>query len=237
MMAAKSLADQAYDAIEQLITSDQLTPATLVSEASLMDATGLGRTPVREALQRLARDRMVRIHPSRGVLVSEITVESQLRLLEIRRSLEVLAIELACDRVTGAECAAMAQLRDSLASSDFSLSSYAETIKETHQLITKAAHNEFLSDAISPLQVLSRRFWLLNLRDEQAEIAKASGLHREILTAIIDGDTQLGVHTSITLNDYLVEHAHRTVGLTVKGAASRDSHLERPSRGSKASGL
>jgi DNA-binding GntR family transcriptional regulator len=50
-----------------------------------MEATGLGRTPVREALQRLARDRVVQIHPNRGVFVPEITVESQLRLLEIRR--------------------------------------------------------------------------------------------------------------------------------------------------------
>lgn len=212
-VAQKSLADQAYDAIEDMITSQQITSATLVSEASLMEATGLGRTPVREALQRLARDRVVQIHPNRGVFVPEITVESQLRLLEIRRPLEALAVELACVRAKRAERDAMGKMLAYLQAAEFTLEGYADSVKQTHQLISKATHNEFLVDAMTPLQTLSRRFWLVNIDDEQDEIAAGARAHAEILTSIIERDAVRAVAASFALNDYLVRHAHRTVGI------------------------
>ena len=68
----------------------ELTPGSAVSEAMLSARLGIGRTPIREALQRLARERLVRILPRRGVIVSEIDVKSQLRLLEVRREIERL---------------------------------------------------------------------------------------------------------------------------------------------------
>lgn len=212
-MAQRTLADQAYDAIEHMITSQRITSASLVSEASLMDATGLGRTPVREALQRLARDRMVQIHPSRGVYVPEITVESQLRLLEIRRPVEALAVELACDRAKKSEREAMNRMLGYLELGEFTLDAYADSVKQTHHLVSTAAHNEFLRDAMSPLQALSRRFWLMNLEDEPAEIAAGADLHGKMLAAILDEDVARGIAASFALNDYLVRHAHRTVGI------------------------
>ena len=213
-MARRSLADQAYDEIEHMITSQQITPSSLVSEASLMEATGLGRTPVREALQRLAHDRMVQIHPRRGVFIPEITVESQLRLLEIRRPLEALAVELACGRLRQSERDELTSLLHDLSTSLFTLDTYADSVKRTHRLIADATHNEFLVDALSPLQALSRRFWLVNLDDEQAEISAGKRLHSEILQAILDGDAARAITGSHALNDYLVRHAHRSVGIT-----------------------
>ena len=61
---------QAYEAIESMIILNELAPGRLISESMLMDLTGFGRTPVREALQRLDREAMVEIHPKRGVLVA-----------------------------------------------------------------------------------------------------------------------------------------------------------------------
>ena len=95
-MVSQGKAAQAYRLIEQLIVSEQLAPGTLVSEAVIMERTGLGRTPVREALQQLARNRMVEIHPNRGVIIPPASVEAQLRMLEVRRVLEALAVRLAC---------------------------------------------------------------------------------------------------------------------------------------------
>lgn len=212
-MAQKSLADQAYDAIDDLITSQQITSATLVSEALLMEATGLGRTPVREALQRLARDRVVQIHPNRGVFVPEITVDSQLRLLEIRRPLEALAVELASARAKKAERDAMGRMLVYLQAADFTLDGYAESVKQTHQLISRATHNEFLIDAMTPMQTLSRRFWLANIDDEQEEIAAGARAHTDILMSIIERDAVRGVAASFALNDYLVRQAQRAVGI------------------------
>jgi DNA-binding transcriptional regulator YhcF (GntR family) len=85
-----SLTSQAYERIEEMIVTLELRPGTAVSEAELSARLGIGRTPVREALQRLAREHLVQILPQRGVLVSELDIKRQLRLLEVRREVERL---------------------------------------------------------------------------------------------------------------------------------------------------
>ena len=72
MPATINKADQAYDKLERMITFQELEPGSMVSEGTLMEFTGLGRSPVRDALQRLAWERMVEIHPRRGVIVPPI---------------------------------------------------------------------------------------------------------------------------------------------------------------------
>jgi DNA-binding GntR family transcriptional regulator len=67
-------AAQAYREIERLIVFQEIAPGALASESMLMEKTGLGRTPVREALQQLARNRMVEIHPNKGVLIPPTSV-------------------------------------------------------------------------------------------------------------------------------------------------------------------
>src|SRR5687767_1581994 len=83
--SAESLTDRAYTEIEELIVTLQLAPGSVLSEQMLSERLAIGRTPIREALQRLAREGLVMILPRRGVMVSAIDVKSQLRLLEVRR--------------------------------------------------------------------------------------------------------------------------------------------------------
>ena len=83
-----SLSDRAYRRLEEMIVTLQLAPGAVVSESALSKRLGIGRTPIREALQRLARERLVVVLPRRGIMVSEINVSTQLRLLEARRELE-----------------------------------------------------------------------------------------------------------------------------------------------------
>lgn len=211
LMPSTTLATQAYEAIEKMIVTKRIEPGSLISEAFLMDATGLGRTPVREAVQRLASNHLVRIHPNRGVFVPAETVESQLRLLEIRRPLEVLAVRLACQRAGVSERTAIACLTRELDAGGFDIDGYAATIARTHALIADAAHNEFLSSAMAPLQGLSRRFWLTHLRDEEAEIRAGSRLHRDVLQAILDRSARRAEEQSLALNDYLADHARRSI--------------------------
>src|SRR5277367_6085233 len=75
-----SLTERAYRELEEQIVTLRLAPGSPVSEASLSKRLGIGRTPVREALQRLARERLVVILPRRGILVSEVNVRTQMRL-------------------------------------------------------------------------------------------------------------------------------------------------------------
>jgi len=88
--ADPSLTDRAYLKLEELIVTLQLAPGEIVSEAALSRQLRIGRTPIREALHRLARERLVNILPRRGIIVSEINIAAQLRLLEVRREIERL---------------------------------------------------------------------------------------------------------------------------------------------------
>ena len=105
-----SLTDQAYATLEEMIVTLKLPPGAAVSEAGLSQALGIGRTPIREALQRLARERLVTILPRRGIIVSEINIKSQLRLLEVRREVERLVVRSAARRATPDERARFAEL-------------------------------------------------------------------------------------------------------------------------------
>ena len=93
-----SLTEAAYREIEERIVTLVLRPGEVLSEGVLVEALGIGRTPVREALQRLAREGLVVVIPRRGVMVSDIDVKSQLELLVVRRELERLMARLAAER-------------------------------------------------------------------------------------------------------------------------------------------
>ena len=95
-----TLTDRAYAELEELIVTLQLPPGTALSELVLAKRLDIGRTPIREALQRLSRDGLVNILARRGVLVSEIDLRAQLRLLEVRRELERLMARGAAERAT-----------------------------------------------------------------------------------------------------------------------------------------
>lgn len=210
--AGQGKAAQAYDELERMIVLQEIKPGSLVSEAMLMTKTGLGRTPVREALQRLSREQMVEIHPNRGALVPLASVETQLRMLEVRRELEALAVRLACKRATREEHQAMTAMVDRLAAGGFSLRDYAGTIKGTHTLIAESAHNPYLSNAMAPLQGLSRRFWLAHVRDDDdREVSAGAAMHVAILRSILAGDADEAEKSSLELNNYLVRFAHAAV--------------------------
>jgi DNA-binding GntR family transcriptional regulator len=205
-------AEQAYRALEAMITFQELAPSSLVSEASLMERTGYGRTPVREALQRLARERMVDIHPRRGVFIAEVSIESQLRLLELRRSVEELAVRLAVKRAEPAQLEAMLALDEALAAfAGDDIRAFGPLLAESHHLVATAAHNEYLSVAMAPLQGLSRRFWFANIRDVAGEIRTGRDLHSAILQAICRTDAEKAAEASLRLNDYLTDFTYRTL--------------------------
>ena len=98
-----SLTDQAYNQLEEMIVTLQLEPGAVLSEGTLGTQLGLGRTPIREALQRLAREGLVVILPRKGILVSEINPHRQLLVLEVRRELERLLARTAAIRGTEEE--------------------------------------------------------------------------------------------------------------------------------------
>ena len=214
-----SQSESARATLQRLIEEGELRPGSMISERDLMARTGLGRTPVREAVQWLERGQMVRVHPSKGIEIPPDPVEDQLSRLEVRRVVEVLAVGLACERATRADLGHVREMAARL-EGEFSLADYGETVRLTHGLITDCAHNPYLGTLMTPLQSLSRRFWLTHIRDEQAEIRRGKDLHRAILTAIADRDGEAARAASLALNDYLAAFAARVIDQRIGAAAS-----------------
>ncbi|GHC39685.1 MAG: GntR family transcriptional regulator [Rhodobacteraceae bacterium] len=198
--------EQAVAMLQGMIERGELAPGSMVSERTIVELIGLGRTPIREAIQRLAPSYMIRVHASRGIEIPAITVEDQLSRLEVRRAVEVLAVDLASKRASKTQREAMQSLASRL-EGQFTLQEYTDTIRETHALILDAAGNRYLGSLMLPLQGLSRRFWIVHAREENNDILRGRDLHRAILTAISERDAEAATAASRALNDYLVEFA------------------------------
>lgn len=187
--SAETLTERAYTALEELIVRLELPPGSVVSESMLSERLGIGRTPVREALQRLARERLVRILPRRGVIVSSIDVKAQLRLLELRREVERLVARCAARRSTRDERA-----RFSAIAAEFEAAArtgddvrFMRVDREFNALTLTAARNEFAADALGTMQSLARRFWYHHYR-QVADMPEAARLHAAVARAIAEGD-------------------------------------------------
>jgi len=209
----RNKSEEAYNQLEQLITFRELTPGTMVSESQLMALTNLGRTPVREAVQKLSAEKMVEIHPRKGILIPLMSVEVQLKLLEVRRPLEELAVRFAAQRATAGEKGAMSQLADQLLGfCDYQdPKRYGEILKKVHQAIADSTRNEYLTMAIRPLQGLSRRFWFAHIQSCEQEFTTAAKLHSTTLEAICQGNEDKAAKASLALNDYLTEFAYQSI--------------------------
>ena len=179
----QSLADKAYLAIRDRIVSLELAPGALIDERALVDDLGMSRTPVREALMRLAQERLVEVYPRRGMFVTGVDVRELARLSEVRAVLEPEAARLAAARATDAERADLSALVDEIAAAD-DLMGLDERI---HRAVYRAAHNDLLEATLEQYYVLALRIWSI-AGDRAHELEEAVAAHRALLEAVVDGD-------------------------------------------------
>ncbi|HEX7526938.1 MAG TPA: GntR family transcriptional regulator [Gaiellaceae bacterium] len=182
-----SLADKAYQAIRELIVSLELAPGAVIDEPELMERLGIGRTPVREGLRRLAHERLVEVYPRRGMFVTGVDVRELARLSEVRAVLEPEAARLAAERATDVDRAAIAELLDELAAGGRDDRELMELDERIHGAVYRAAHNDLLEATLGQYYVLALRIWSMAL-DRQEELEEAVDAHRTLLEAIRDGD-------------------------------------------------
>lgn len=185
---ARSLADQAYYRIRELIVTLELPPGSLVSERELMELLDLGRTPVREALRTLARERLVDVYPRRGMFVSPVDVGDLAGLSEVRTTLEPHAARLAAERATDAERAELDGLLVELGGpATHDERSLIDLDQRIHRHVYHCAHNTFLEATLNEYYMLTLRIWFLVL-DRVVRLEDAIQEHRDILEAIRDRD-------------------------------------------------
>ena len=155
----------------------------------LSERLGIGRTPIREALQRLARERLVNILPRRGIMVSPIDVKSQLRLLEVRREVERVVARGAARRASDDERERFTELArqfERAARTDDD-KSFMRVDREFNELCLAAVRNEFAAGAMRLMNTLSRRFWFHHYK-QAADMPETAKLHADIARAIAAGD-------------------------------------------------
>jgi len=205
-----SLADQAYREIRDLIVSLELAPGAVIDEKDLMERVGIGRTPVREALRRLAQERLVEVYPRRGMFVTGVDIRELARLSEVRAVLEPEAARLAAERATEADRAELGELLTDLDAGGEDPMSLDERI---HRAVYRSAHNHLLEATLEQYYVLALRIWTLAL-DHSVEVAEAVQEHRALLEAIRDRD---GDEAASAMRDHVenFERAMHRVLLTV----------------------
>lgn len=208
----RTLTDKAYTYLEELIVTLKLPPGSAVSETMLSNRLGIGRTPIREALQRLARERLVTILPRRGVIVSDINVKSQLRLLEVRREVERLVARSAARRASPAERTRFAEVADQFERSarQNDDTTFMRVDRAFNELCVAAARNEFATGAMGLMQSLSRRFWYLHYK-QAADMPETAKLHADIARAIAAGDETAAAAATDRLLDKIDSFTRATV--------------------------
>ena len=186
-----SLADQAYHAIRGLIVSLELAPGAVIDERQLVERLAIGRTPVREALRRLAQERLVEVYPRRGMFVSGVDVRELARLSEVREVLEPEAARLAAERATDADRRELGALLVELDTAGGELMALDERI---HRAVYRAAHNDLLEATLEQYYVLALRIWSMAL-DRAHDLGEAVEEHRALLEAIRAGDAERAADT------------------------------------------
>ncbi|MGY8635396.1 GntR family transcriptional regulator [Bradyrhizobium sp. 14AA] len=206
-----SLTATAYRKLEELIVTLQIPPGSLVSEPELAARLGIGRTPIREAMQRLARERLIRVMPSRGCTVTEVSVDEQLKLLELRRELEALVARTAATRATAQERQRFTKIaagfRTALAKGDFD--AFRDLDADFNDLCESACRNELISSAIRRINPLARRFWFIHHGKSLPETGVQA--HAEMAEAIGRGDAAKAVAASNKLCDFIEDTTRKSL--------------------------
>ena len=212
----ETLTDRAYSTLEEMIVTLKLAPGSAVSEAELSQMLGIGRTPIREALQRLSREKLVQILPRRGVIVSDINVKRQLGMLEVRREIERLVSRSATRRALPHERARFGALavnfkKAARANDDVG---FMRTDSEYNELAILTARNEFAAAAMRLMQPLSRRFWYMHYQ-QAADMPVTANLHAAIAEAIANGDEAAAGRATDALIDHIESFTRATLDTDV----------------------
>jgi DNA-binding GntR family transcriptional regulator len=207
-----TLTDLAYGKLEEIIVTLQIPPGTVLSERTLMQRLKIGRTPTREALQRLAHDGLVVIIPRRGIMVSEINLQKQFRLLEVRREIERLMARLAAERANGEERTEFAEIAKNMLKAAKSADDieFMRLDQRFNSLIAAAANNEFARRSIGLMNATSRRFWYRHYQ-QVADLPLAARLHAEVAKAIAEHNPKAAADASDRLIDYIEDFARKTL--------------------------
>lgn len=182
-------ASAAYQQIKHLILTGALSPGAELREAQLVALTGLGRTPVRDALGRLVVEGLVEVRPRQGYRVAVVTLDSVRELFEMRHLLEPAAVELAIERATDVELAELAEVAHRTYD-QHDPDSYDQFLSDNRELHTRLAWlsgNERLARALAALLEETQRLYYVSFEGHSTAVEQLHE-HGELFEAVLQRD-------------------------------------------------
>ncbi len=184
-----SLSEKAYYLLRDRLITLQIQPGATIDERALQDELRVGRTPLREALCKLADDRLVQVVARRGTFASPLDLGALSAISEVRAELESRAGYLAAKRATDDDRDAITGLLEALdaRTAGFSHRDLTQLDLRIHRVVHRATHNTYLIATLDEYYVHSLRMWFLVL-DRLDRFGRALDSHRDLLTAVTEGN-------------------------------------------------
>jgi DNA-binding GntR family transcriptional regulator len=200
--APPSLADRAYLHLREEIIRVELAPGTLLREDELVRRLGVGRTPVREAIQRLQRDGFATILPRRGTLVSEINITDLAAIYEVRAHLESWASRLAAQRATEQDRREAQQLISELAAltAQDGYEAVLALDRRIHRFVYRCTKNPFLAETLDRYHNLALRILHVAMKRYSTLTPRLDDVvhqQRTVLDAVCHGDADTAERVAI----------------------------------------
>ena len=185
------LADRAYRALRDRLVTLRIPPGSPIDEDAVGRELKMGRTPVREAIKRLALENLGTVFPRRGTFASEINITDLAHISDVRVQLEGHAAYRAAERITDSQRAALAGLLAELdiRRGDEDLEALMELDTTVHRFIYHCAGNPFLEETLGRYLNLSLRIWYLVI-DRLPHLFARVHEHEEVLRAIEAGQAE-----------------------------------------------
>ncbi|MGV1756710.1 GntR family transcriptional regulator [Rhizobium sp. A22-96] len=188
----RSLSEEAYDRLESMIVSTELLPGARYTIQQLQQQSGLGRTPVHDAVKRLSSNQLIHVSPRSGLRVAPVNLAQERTLLPLRTEMEVIGCGLASERATPQDHMILRTFIADMEASkaDLSLERFNFTDRLLNKAILTASGEPLLANTLIPLQTLYRRTgWIFHTYlGPSASMETMIESHISLLRLIVSGD-------------------------------------------------
>lgn len=189
--AHASLTDKAYQTLAHKIVTLDLAPGSVLTEGTLMKELKIGRTPIREALQRLIAEGLVTHLHHRGMLVAEVRAADVQQIYEFRSQIEGYAARLAATRMTPAQIDELQRIHTALdlAGAELDIERFITQDRLFHELLARGAQNGYLETVLLNIYNLHLRLWYY-LFKKQGGLQETVHEHQELIEALLRRDPE-----------------------------------------------
>lgn len=184
-------ADEAYGMLKDMILTSELAPGQMLDERALMEQLSIGRTPLREAIQRLAHERLINIAPRKGSWVSDLSISDLQDLIAARELVEPPVAAQATAKIVPEEIAELRGLVDraseAIIAGDFLAAIQAD--RTFHQRLAQIAGNTYLARVVDEINTATLRYWHLSFK-HAGDLTETYNHHNAIVDRLEAGDAE-----------------------------------------------